>query len=319
MKRNAAFCAVAALCATPSLAATTLTNGTGDGKLTVSVGSAGAYGSSSGGLGSDALYDPVGATAAGRTTYESYVYLGFGGARTNLSALNATVTASSTTSVSSTFTYSGLAFSLVQTLGDLLTSGMQAGSLLTQTYSFTNTTGRSLTFDMVRYLDGDLYFNNTDLNDGGGRLVTSAGQEILFETDTAIGSAQSDTFIGIVNDGGTSSGYEIASFSGLRGRISNGNALANIVQSDGPDADQFVDAGAGYDVTLGLSRAFTVAAGGSGTFTTQTIFGTGQPDQVVLPPSAVPEPATWAMFIGGFGLVGGALRRRRVQTTVAFI
>jgi hypothetical protein len=27
-------------------------------------------------------------------------------------------------------------------------------------------------------------------------------------------------------------------------------------------------------------------------------------------PSAVPEPATWAMFIGGFGIVGGALRRR---------
>lgn len=26
---------------------------------------------------------------------------------------------------------------------------------------------------------------------------------------------------------------------------------------------------------------------------------------------AIPEPATWAMMIGGFGLVGGALRRRR--------
>lgn len=31
----------------------------------------------------------------------------------------------------------------------------------------------------------------------------------------------------------------------------------------------------------------------------------------------VPEPATWAMFIGGFGLVGGALRRRRM--TIAFV
>lgn len=29
----------------------------------------------------------------------------------------------------------------------------------------------------------------------------------------------------------------------------------------------------------------------------------------------VPEPATWAMMIGGFGLVGGALRRRRKVTT----
>lgn len=29
--------------------------------------------------------------------------------------------------------------------------------------------------------------------------------------------------------------------------------------------------------------------------------------------SAVPEPATWAMMIAGFGLVGGALRSRRLQ------
>ena len=32
--------------------------------------------------------------------------------------------------------------------------------------------------------------------------------------------------------------------------------------------------------------------------------------------AAVPEPATWAMMLGGFGLIGGAMRRRR--TTVRF-
>ena len=31
----------------------------------------------------------------------------------------------------------------------------------------------------------------------------------------------------------------------------------------------------------------------------------------------VPEPTTWAMMIGGFGLVGGALRRRRVTVSFA--
>ncbi len=30
--------------------------------------------------------------------------------------------------------------------------------------------------------------------------------------------------------------------------------------------------------------------------------------------SVVPEPACWALMIGGFGLVGGALRQRRVAT-----
>jgi hypothetical protein len=31
----------------------------------------------------------------------------------------------------------------------------------------------------------------------------------------------------------------------------------------------------------------------------------------------VPEPATWAMMVGGFGLIGGAMRRRQ-RTSVRF-
>ena len=34
--------------------------------------------------------------------------------------------------------------------------------------------------------------------------------------------------------------------------------------------------------------------------------------------TAVPEPATWAMMITGFGLAGSAIRRRRQQTAMAF-
>ncbi len=33
---------------------------------------------------------------------------------------------------------------------------------------------------------------------------------------------------------------------------------------------------------------------------------------------AVPEPAAWAMMIGGFGLVGASLRRRRTKVTVSY-
>jgi len=35
-------------------------------------------------------------------------------------------------------------------------------------------------------------------------------------------------------------------------------------------------------------------------------------DNPVTAPGAVPEPATWALMIAGFGLVGAALRRRPV-------
>lgn len=34
-------------------------------------------------------------------------------------------------------------------------------------------------------------------------------------------------------------------------------------------------------------------------------------DNIVV--SAVPEPTTWAMMIGGFGMIGGAMRRRRLS------
>ena len=38
---------------------------------------------------------------------------------------------------------------------------------------------------------------------------------------------------------------------------------------------------------------------------------------VTPPPAGVPEPATWAMLIGGFGLAGAAARRRRRSRMVA--
>jgi hypothetical protein len=55
--------------------------------------------------------------------------------------------------------------------------------------------------------------------------------------------------------------------------------------------------------------------------------GGGQPlsdegftiDNVSLVAGAVPEPATWAMMILGFGVIGGAMRRRRQKVQVAFI
>ena len=37
----------------------------------------------------------------------------------------------------------------------------------------------------------------------------------------------------------------------------------------------------------------------------------------LVPTADVPEPSTWAMLIGGFGVVGGAMRRRQAKTLVA--
>lgn len=64
-----------------------------------------------------------------------------------------------------------------------------------------------------------------------------------------------------------------------------------------------VDAATGAQVSL---------SSGSGALATLPGGGFGYPS----PSAAVPEPATWAMMIGGFGLVGGAMRRRRTQNVV---
>jgi len=292
-----------------------LTNGSGDGQISVGVDGYGSFGSAIGTNATNATFNPVGPTppTAG-TTFESGVAIRLGaattGTRTFLSTglgsflANVTVTGSAT-SATSTFSFGGLSFALTQSLTSIFTGTTQTGTILTQSYAITNTLTTTNSFELVRYLDGDLLFDGS-LTDGGGRLTTG-GTEILFETDSATGSSTSTTFVGITGEGGiipVTGRYEIDSYSGLRTRISAGNALDDLITGDGADADQFIDAGAGYDVTLALRNLFTLAAGGSATYTTRTIFGNGTPDSV----GGTPEPGVLALV--GLGLFGVAASRR---------
>jgi hypothetical protein len=282
----------------------TLTNGPGDGTVSVGVDGFGAFGSSLSADASDAIYDPVGAGAPAGTSFQSELAIRFGtaGARTFLATpglANPSVTGSAT-SANSSFLFGGLSFQLQQTIVPLFSGGLLTGTELRQTYSILNTTASALSFEIVRYLDGDLLFDGS-LTDGGGRLF-SGPTEILFETDSATGSSTSTTFVGITALGGTiplANRYEIDSFSGLRSRIAAGNALSDGVAGDGADADQFIDAGNGYDVTLALRNEFSLGAGGLTTYTTSTFFGSGAPTVVA---QAVPEPGTAlaAILVCGF-------------------
>ena len=51
---------------------------------------------------------------------------------------------------------------------------------------------------------------------------------------------------------------------------------------------------------------------------TGTYLFTAASDTVTLVIGGVPEPTSWAMMIGGFGLAGAALRRRAARTTVRY-
>lgn len=289
-----------------------LTTGTGEGSLTVGVDAYGAFGSSVGTESDDALYDPVGPIQQAGTMFESGVALqvGTSGTRQFLTVgligssgglPNVAVSATST-SATSTFTVGSLRFNLTQTLQPQFQNNQRVGARLSQTYSITNIGTAASSFHLVRYIDGDLQFDGS-ISDGGGRLVT-AGTEFLFETDTATGALDPTTFLGITGTGGTHPGtgrYEADSYSALRQRIIDGIALDQVITGDGPDPDQFVDAGNGYDITLALRNNFNnIGPGQTATYTTLTVFGTGAPTDV-------PEPAAAGLLAVGAML---SLRRR---------
>lgn len=78
----------------------------------------------------------------------------------------------------------------------------------------------------------------------------------------------------------------LARFDPLTGRLVSGTNQGLDGNANGPDAPILADR------VRGIAFAPTVMA-------------------------AIPEPATWSMMIGGFGLVGGVMRRRRVTLTYA--
>lgn len=278
--------------------------GTGDASVTLGVDGYGTYGSTNGANGDDALYDPVGPIPQSGTTWGSALAFRVGntGTREFLSAgtispyasgglPRPTITGTTTDSISS-FSRGGLNFSLAQSVDPLNdNTGVRAGSLLTQTYTITNPTGTPISFELIRYMEGDLNFSG--IPDGGGRLVTAAGDELMFETDVAGAGGANTTFVGISGIGGTApttNRFELNTWTGLGNRILAGNPLGDLISGDG-NGDQFVDAGNDADVGVALRNTFNLAAGATTTYTTHTLFGTGAPNNIGTTPAAPPPPA----------------------------
>jgi Calx-beta domain/Domain of unknown function (DUF4114) len=251
----------------------------GDGGLNLTVDNTGSF--------TGALYDPVGSQTANDTTYYSDVAFRIGstGVRRFISGLATNVTTGTGNNNginTSSFTISGLRFDLVQSVSDLTKNGTRTGSGLTQMYQITNTTGAAIEFELVRYFDGDLSFDGS-IADRGGRISRN-GRDILFETDSGDNPAAPNTFVGITANGGTAlttNRFEIAGFGDLKSRILAGDPLSGIIQGD-TNGDSFIDSAA-YDLAPAFRNVFSLAAGATTNYVTETLFGTGIPSQVVLP------------------------------------
>ena len=248
--------------------AVTLTNGSGDGDVEVDV-------SAFGNL-FDAYFDPVGSVARGSTVFDSYVAMTQGSSLADLDELasredaEATILSQTTNQLVTQFSINQLQFTLTQTVADAVESGAQTGSILTQQFQITNLTDVANTFDLYRYMDGDLYLTDDTLADGGG-VIQQSGVTVLYETDLVDGVTEEDTFLGITAEGGTiptSGRFSIADCCGIPAPLDDD--VTNDLDNDG-DIDQ------AYDVTLTLRNQFSIGAGQTASYTTATLFGNGEP------------------------------------------
>ena len=148
-----------------------------------------------------------------------------------------------------------------------------------------NTKLISLT-NAVHYMDGLEYFN--------GKLISNRGDgDSIYDIYDLDGNVLSSSFI---NTGGFSTGI---AYDGKNFEVSR---LSSIDTYDGLTG--------AFISTLPLSSTL-----GDRSFLIEDL---SVDYSTRIDTGAVPEPATWAMMLAGFGIVGGTMRYRRRSTKVSF-
>lgn len=250
-----------------------LTNGTGDGTLSVTVDGYGSFGSSTNA--GDALYDPVGPNGQARTVFESAVY--FSPANGFLSTGDIggsglleppTITQPSNLVANSSFRIGAFSVTLTQRLRPKTSKG----STLVQTYSIKNNSTVAKRIKIARHVDGDLYFAGGFDNDFGG---VSADGKTLYEFDSGDEPSAPVTFVGITSSGGQDGGFTIQPFR-FTDDIVEARGIPSALNGDvaGDDDGNGVTDGT-YDITLTQLNILSIPAGETRNFVTSTIFGEG--------------------------------------------
>lgn len=116
----------------------------------------------------------------------------------------------------------------------------------------------------------------------------------------------------------TIAGDAYSSFFHISGAYSSPTAINGTFSHD-DGATVYVDgayAGGSAPETSVVNSAYTLAAG-THNVDLYYVAGNGTPSVLNFSTPGVPEPATWAMMLLGFGGVGAAMRRRQTQTPIA--
>lgn len=294
----------------------TLTNGTGDGKLTIEVDGYGSFGSSVDAT-AGALYDPVGTLPQGQSAFEAALFFADMSDRANFSEFrdfltiddfgadlpNIDVTLISPTEAHSTFQVSLDSSTLpasrydVQLVQRLET--LSEGTRLVQIYTISNQTAITGNLTLVPFLDSDLCFSGADCDDINAAewqndlAGASSDFQILYAFDSGDSFTNPTTLISFQRSASiapTSSAYSIQPFrtedeANLRmtDRIDAQNGIPgpaqNRIYKDQSPIDRLTDSP--YDPTLSLQNTFTLAPGASMVYTVTTTWGQGSLTEIV--------------------------------------
>jgi hypothetical protein len=176
--------------------------------------------------------------------------------------------------------------------------------------TFTGTTGGDRYNSWAAfYIPTGMVFTSADLKVLAKDYNNSAADQIKMYSVTTSYNTLDHSWGGVsaYNDLGAGSLYGVADMlKSLTTTSLGGTALADI------------QAAAGSIFIVGFTNATTNA---QNTYVNSGIYTNGgddhHPTLVLGGGSAVPEPATWAMMITGFGMAGVSLRRRRMALAVA--
>lgn len=254
-----------------------LSNGTGDGSVTLTVGPYGSFGEI---LQDEVLYDPVGPLLPAGVVFASALFFGPAGQFLTTDTLefgaglpDIAFDMKAANTATSTFPVAGFTIQLTQTLG----ARSPEGSALIQTYSIRNDGKAPSAVTVLRYFDGDLEFDSL-FDDSAG--VTSDGA-VAFEFDTGDNPSAPTTFVGIANTGGTLAGYSIQPYPFSDAILAAGGIPAralNVVSGDA-NGDRLTDTS--YDVTLSLQHSLVIPPQQAVQFITSTIFGAAVPQALL--------------------------------------
>ena len=174
------------------------------------------------------------------------------------------------------------------TEGDSL-SGLES----TIDYALLAVGGGGTTFDIGYRLD------NTSTGEGSQSSIAVFGFDItpLSGLDVLSGDF-------VEGSGGNFNGVGKLDFCLYQGSNCNGGATDGVFVDDAPEVGSFRLTYSSAQSSIHLYN-FGTRWQRTGLFAEDSASGIGTPM------TPVPEPATWAMMIAGFGLVGAALRRRR--------